>query len=170
LWNLNHLINISDKDINKCVKKFVNMIVKQTKVKIIDNSGALYGQCIHVYGKKWATIGDEILVAVKKVKSKKVDSKNAMKLSSSASRRIENKVKKGSVMRAIVVWVKKAYKMDNGNLISFDENAVVLLKSRGGDPVGTRVLGVIPRYLGYLKDIQSKASYKKIISLTKMSI
>ncbi len=112
------------------------MIIKQSKVKVIDNSGVALGQCIHVYGKKVASIGDEILIAVKRIR----------RVKSSFTKGVgkTTRIQKGGTYPALVVWAKKPVKAADGSFMSFDENAVVLLKKRGGDPLGSRILGSVP--------------------------
>jgi large subunit ribosomal protein L14 len=125
------------------------MIIKQSKVKIIDNSGALVGQCIHVYGKGRGSIGDEILVAVKKVRR--------MRSTFTKGTAKSARILKGATFPALIVWTKKAYRIDDGASLAFSENAVVLLKKRGGDPLGSRILGTIPHV----------CNNKKVVALSK---
>jgi len=121
------------------------MIIKQSKVKIIDNSGVALGQCIHVYGKKVASIGDEILISVKRIR----------RVKSSFTKGVgkATRIQKGGTYPALVVWTKKPVKASDGSFMSFDENAVVLLKKRGGDPLGSRILGSVPASCNNLKVI-----------------
>lgn len=104
------------------------MIQLKTFLKVIDNSGALIAECINVMGKKRvASIGDEIVVSVKK--SRPMDEKL-------------QKLKKGDVSRALVVRVRKEVMRNDGSFIKFDDNAVVMLDKKG-QPVGNRILGPI---------------------------
>ena len=112
------------------------MIQTQTKLKVIDNSGAKLGQCIKVLGgyrKKNAKVGDTIVLSVKKVKT-------AIGVNAKA------KVKKGSVNKAVILRTKKPTLRKDGSSIRFMENAALVLNQQG-QPVGTRVLGVIPKEL-----------------------
>jgi len=117
------------------------MIQKETDLMVADNSGAKRVRCIHVLGgtgRRYATIGDMIVVSVK-------------------SAIPGGAVKKKDVSRAVVVRTKKEYRRKDGSYIRFDENAVVLLNTQG-EPRGTRIFGPVAREL---RDKQ----YMKIVSL-----
>lgn len=112
------------------------MIQQESRLAVADNSGAKEVLCIRVLGgtkKRYATVGDQIVVAVKNV------------IPSSG-------IKKGTVSKAVVVRTKKHIKRRDGSYISFDENAVVLLNA--ADEIrGTRIFGPVARELrdGYMK-------------------
>ena len=115
------------------------MIQMQTTLEVADNSGAQLVQCIKVKGgskRRFASIGDVIKVSVKKAMPR-------------------GKVKKGEVVDAVIVRVRKDYNRLDGSAIRFDTNAVVLVnKSR--EPIGTRIFGPVTRELrglGFLKII-----------------
>jgi large subunit ribosomal protein L14 len=113
------------------------MINVNTKVKIVDNSGAKIGQCIKIYGGSKvnvASIGDTILVAIKEVRS-------------------PDKVKKGDISKAIVVRINTNVTRSNGLTIRLYENAVILINNKG-EPLGTRIFGLIPAELRYKKQIK----------------
>jgi len=117
------------------------MIQRETKVIVADNSGAKWGKCIGILGgskKKYAYIGDIIVIAVKEAIPR-------------------TKIAKGDVKRAVVVRTKKEFRRKDGSYIRFDENAVVIINEKG-DPEGTRVFGPIPR------EIREKG-FTKIASL-----
>ncbi len=117
------------------------MIQAQSFLDVADNSGARKLQCIKVLGgtnRRWASIGDVVVVAVKESIP-------------GAS------VSKGDVVRAVVVRTRKAHRRKDGSYIKFDRNAAVLLNSQN-EPVGTRVFGPIARELRDRK-------FMKIISL-----
>lgn len=117
------------------------MIQMQTKLEVADNSGAKKVQCIKVVGsthRRYATVGDLIMVSVKEAIP-------------------EGKVKKGDVLKAVVVRTSKAVKRPDGSYIRFDDNAAVLLNNQL-EPVGTRIFGPIARELRAKK-------FMKIISL-----
>ena len=117
------------------------MIQTQTKLKIIDNSGAKLAQCIKVLGgyrKKNAKVGHRIVISVKKVRT-------------NTGLNTKAKVKKGSVNKAIILRTKKATLRKDGSSIRFMENAALVLNQQG-QPLGTRVLGVIPKELKRYKD------------------
>ncbi len=117
------------------------MIQAETILNVADNSGAKKVLCIKVLGgskKRYATIGDIIVVAVKEAIP-------------------HAKVKKGEVMRAVVVRTAKEMKRMDDTWVSFDENAAVILSSTG-EPVGTRIFGPVARELRNL-------GFMKIISL-----
>ncbi len=115
------------------------MIQKQTRLTVADNSGAKEVQCIKVYGgtgRRYAGVGDVIVVAVKDAEPK-------------------GKVKKGEVKRAVIVRQAKELKREDGSYIRFDDNAVVILDDYY-EPVGTRVFGPVARELrlkGFMKII-----------------
>ena len=106
------------------------MIQMRTVLDVADNSGARKVQCIKVLGgskRKYASIGDIIVVSVKEA--------------------IPNaKVKKGEVMKAVVVRTAKEIGRSDGTYIRFDSNAAVLI-NEVGEPVGTRVFGPVAREL-----------------------
>lgn len=115
------------------------MIRMQTRLKVADNAGAKEVMCIKVLGgskRKFASAGDVIVVSIKDAIPK-------------------GKVKKGSVCRAVIVRTKTGIQRKDGSKISFDDNAVVLLKQN--DPIGTRIFGPVPREL--------RRQYMKIVSL-----
>jgi large subunit ribosomal protein L14 len=113
------------------------MIQRETKVEVADNSGAKWGKCIGILGgsgKKYAYIGDIIVIAVK-------------------SAIPNSKISKGDVKRAVVVRTTKETRRKDGSYIRFDDNAVVIINDKG-EPEGTRVFGPIPREIrekGFVK-------------------
>jgi len=117
------------------------MIQTETVLNVADNSGAKKVLCIRVLGgtrRRYARVGDIIVVTVKEAIP-------------------HAKVKKGDVMRAVVVrTVKEIRRMDDTS-VRFDENSAVLL-SASGEPVGTRIFGPVAREL-------RQKGYMKIISL-----
>ncbi|MBI4588644.1 MAG: 50S ribosomal protein L14 [Candidatus Rokubacteria bacterium] len=117
------------------------MIQPRTMLEVADNSGAKKVQCIRVMGgshKKYASLGDTIIVAVKEAAP-------------------DGTVKKGEVARAVVVRTVKEVRRSDGSYIRFDRNAAVLLNPQN-NPVGTRIFGPVAREL---RDKQ----FTKIISL-----
>jgi len=117
------------------------MVQEQTRLSVADNSGAKKVMCIRVIGgsgKKFASVGDIIVVSVKSA--------------------IPNApVKKGEVSRAVVVRTKKEIRRKDGSYIRFDENAAVLLDGQG-EPRGTRIFGPVAREL-------REKEFMKIVSL-----
>lgn len=116
------------------------MIQQESRLRVADNSGAKEVLCIRVLGgtsKKYATIGDTIVVAVK-------------------SALPSGEIKKGSVSKAIVVRTKKEISRPDGSYIRFDDNACVLLNN-AGEIRGSRIFGPVAREL--------RATNMKIISL-----
>ena len=117
------------------------MIQSETRLTVADNSGAKVLYCIKVLGgskRRYASIGDIIVVAVKEA--------------------IPNsKVKKGEVLKAVVVRTKKEIKRNDGSYIRFDDNSAVLI-GQGMEPVGTRIFGPVAR------ELRAKR-FMKIISL-----
>ena len=117
------------------------MIQMQTNLDVADNSGARRVQCIKVIGgskRKYASIGDIIVVSVKEAIPR-------------------GRVKKGQVMKAVVVRTAKGVRRPDGSLIRFDRNAAVLI-NQAGEPVGTRIFGPVTRELRGKK-------HMKIVSL-----
>ncbi|MCX7114467.1 MAG: 50S ribosomal protein L14 [Gammaproteobacteria bacterium] len=116
------------------------MIQMQTVLDVADNSGARKVMCIKVLGgshRRYARIGDVIKVSVKDALPK-------------------SKVKKGSVMKAVVIRTAHGVRRDDGSLIRFDGNAAVLLSNQN-EPIGTRIFGPVTREL--------RERFMKIISL-----
>ena len=117
------------------------MIQTETMLNVADNSGAKKVLCIRVLGgtrKRYATIGDVIVVTVKEAIPRA-------------------KVKKGDVLNAVVVRTKKEIRRPEDTWVRFDENAAVLLAG-SGEPIGTRIFGPVARELRSL-------GFMKIISL-----
>jgi len=122
------------------------MIQQETILKVADNSGAKTVKCIKVFGgfkKRYARLGDIIAISVRQLRNK---SKNT------------SKVLKGGVYRALVIRTKKQFKKKDGSLFLLEENAVVLINKQG-NPIGTRILGPVPKVL-------KKKKFMKFISLS----
>ena len=117
------------------------MIQEETNLAVADNSGAKKIRCIRVlggHGKKYASIGDVIVASVKSA--------------------IPNgAVKKGDVVKAVIVRTAKEIRRKDGSYIRFDDNAAVILNQKG-DPRGTRIFGPVAREL-------REKQYMKIVSL-----
>ena len=117
------------------------MIQQESRLTVADNSGAKEVLCIRVLGgtaKRYASIGDKIVVTVK----------NALP---------SGTIKKGTVIKAVVVRTTKEIRRNDGSYIRFDDNACVLLNP-AGEMIGTRIFGPVGREL---RDKQ----YMKIVSL-----
>ena len=117
------------------------MIQMQTNLDVADNSGARRVQCIKVLGgskRKYASVGDIIVVSVKEAIPRR-------------------SVKKGDVMKAVVVRTAKDIQRADGSTIRFDRNAAVLINPQG-EPIGTRIFGPVTR------ELRSK-NHMKIVSL-----
>jgi len=117
------------------------MIQAETNLEVADNSGARRVQCIKVLGgskRKYASVGDVIVVSIKEAIPR-------------------GRVKKGEVMKAVVVRTAKDIHRADGTTIRFDKNAAVLINPQG-EPVGTRIFGPVTRELRAKK-------YMKIVSL-----
>ncbi|HHW7520327.1 50S ribosomal protein L14 [Mannheimia haemolytica] len=118
------------------------MIQEQTMLDVADNSGARSVMCIKVLGgshRRYAVIGDIIKVTVKEAIPR-------------------GKVKKGDVLKAVVVRTKKGVRRPDGAVIRFDGNACVILNNNTEQPIGTRIFGPVTRELRSEK-------FMKIISL-----
>jgi len=118
------------------------MIQNYTRLKVADNSGAREIMCFRVLGgssRRYASVGDVIVATVKDAQP------NAP-------------IKKGDVVRAVVVRVAKTYGRKDGTYIRFDDNAAVILSHDGQNPRGTRVFGPVAREL-------REKGFMKIVSL-----
>ncbi len=113
------------------------MIQMQTNLGVADNSGARRVQCIKVLGgakRRYARVGDIIVVSVKEAIPR-------------------GRVKKGEVLKAVVVRTRKEIRRDDGSAIRFDHNAAVLINAQK-EPIGTRIFGPVTRELrgkGHMK-------------------
>ena len=117
------------------------MIQMQTNLDVADNSGARRVMCIKVLGgshRKYASVGDIIVVSVKDAIPR-------------------GRVKKGQVMKAVVVRTSVPVRRADGSVIRFDKNAAVLINNQS-EPIGTRIFGPVPREL-------RQKNHMKIISL-----
>ena len=117
------------------------MIQQQTLMKVADNTGAKELMCIRVLGgtgRRYANIGDIVVAAVKKAAPGGV-------------------VKKGDVVKAVIVRVHKTYRRKDGSYIRFDDNAAVIINN-DKQPKGTRIFGPVAREL-------REHDFMKIVSL-----
>ena len=117
------------------------MIQMTTRLDVADNSGARSVMCIKVLGgsrRQYATVGDVIVVAVKEATP-------------------NSKVKKGEIVKAVIVRTKKEINRGDGTYIRFDVNSAVLVNAQN-EPIGTRIFGPVAR------ELRAKA-FTKIISL-----
>lgn len=117
------------------------MIQTESRLSVADNSGAKEVLCVHVLGgssKRYATVGDKIVVTVK-------------------SAIPSSQVKKGTVSRAVVVRTKKEIRRKDGSYIRFEDNAAVPLNAQD-EPRGTRIFGPVAREL-------REKQFMKIVSL-----
>ena len=117
------------------------MIQNETRLKVADNTGAREILCIRVDGgsrRRYAFVGDVITATVKQATP-------------------QGSVKKGDVVKAVVVRTKKAHGRDDGTFIAFDENAAVIIDN-ANNPRGTRIFGPVAREL-------RERNFMKIVSL-----
>ncbi len=117
------------------------MIQPQSTLKVADNSGAKELMCIRILGGsrvRYARVGDIIVAAVKEAMPR-------------------GAIKKGSVVRAVIVRTKKALNRKDGSSIRFDENAAVIINAQM-EPVGTRIFGPVTREL-------RRKNFMRIVSL-----
>jgi large subunit ribosomal protein L14 len=117
------------------------MIQVESRLKVADNTGAREILCIRIRGgskRRYATVGDVIVATVKQATP-------------------GGSVKKGDVVRAVVVRTKKEFGRKDGTYIAFDENAAVLIDNQG-NPRGTRIFGPVAREL-------REKNFMKIVSL-----
>jgi large subunit ribosomal protein L14 len=113
-------------------------------LKVADNTGAKIVQCFKVLGgtrKRYAQIGDVIVVAVKEAEPRRI-------------------VKKHEVIRAVIIRQRKEFRRPDGSYIRFDDNAVVILDGKTKEPKGGRIIGPVPR------EIREKG-FEKIASLAE---
>lgn len=118
------------------------MIQKESRLKVADNSGARELLVIQVMGgsvRRYGSVGDLVTATVKKAAP-------------------NSAVKKGTIVRAVVVRTNKEYKRDDGSYIRFDDNAAVIVDPESKNPVGTRIFGPVAREL-------RQAGYSRILSL-----
>lgn len=116
------------------------MIQPETKLKVADNTGAKLLECFKVLGgtrRRYAQLGDIVVASVKEAEPRGM-------------------VKKGEVVKAVIVRQRNNYRRSDGSYIRFDDNAAVIID--GKDPKGTRVFGPVPREL-------RDRGFTKIISL-----
>ena len=117
------------------------MIQSETKLRVADNSGAKLLSCIKVLGgskRRYASVGDIVVVSVKEAMP-------------------NSKVKKGDVVRAVIVRTAKEIGRADGSFIKFDDNSAVLINQQK-EPIGTRIFGPVAR------ELRAK-QFMKIISL-----
>lgn len=117
------------------------MIQQNTNLKVADNSGARRIRCFKVLGgsgRRYARVGDIVVASVKEAIP-------------------ESNVKKGTVVKAVVVRTVKEFRRPDGSTIRFDNNAAVII-NEAGDPIGTRIFGPVAREL-------RERRFMKIVSL-----
>jgi large subunit ribosomal protein L14 len=118
------------------------MIQQESRLKVADNTGAKEILCIRVLGgsmRRYAAVGDIVIASVKQAAPR-------------------GSVKKGDVVRAVIVRTAKEYGRSDGSLIKFDENAAVILDATSNNPKGTRIFGPVAREL-------REKGFMKIVSL-----
>jgi large subunit ribosomal protein L14 len=118
------------------------MIQQESRLKVADNTGAKEILCIRVLGgssRRYASVGDVIVATVKQATP-------------------QGSVKKGDIVRAVIVRTAKEYGRSDGSLIRFDENAAVILETTSTNPRGTRIFGPVAREL-------REKGFMKIVSL-----
>ena len=118
------------------------MLQQESYLKVADNTGAKEIKCIRVLGgsrRKYGNIGDVIVASVRKAAP-------------------NGTVKKGEVVKAVIVRTKKGVRRNDGTYVRFDENAAVLINSGDKNPRGTRIFGPVAR------ELRDK-EYMKILSL-----
>ncbi|HEY1014143.1 MAG TPA: 50S ribosomal protein L14 [Herpetosiphonaceae bacterium] len=117
------------------------MIQQESRMRVADNTGAKELLCIRVLGgtkRRYASVGDTIIATVKQANP-------------------GGSAKKGEVVRAVIVRVRKGYTRPDGSMIQFDDNAAVIINQQG-NPRGTRIFGPVAREL-------REKQFMKIISL-----
>jgi large subunit ribosomal protein L14 len=122
------------------------MIQMQTFLDVADNTGAKLVQCIKVLGgthRRYAGLGDLVVASVKKSLP-------------------GSEIKPGSIIKGVVVRVKKSTRRDDGSYVRFDRNALVIVDAEG-NPRGTRIFGAVARELRERNNV----NYMKIVSLAQ---
>lgn len=122
------------------------MIQQQTILKVSDNSGAKTVKCINLlkgFKKKFATVGDVIIVSVQQLRNKS---------------KMTSKVQKGEIYRALIIRTKSKIKMNDHIMTSFNDNAVSLLNKQN-NPIATRIMGPLSKKLKHNK-------HQKLISIS----
>jgi large subunit ribosomal protein L14 len=125
------------------------MIQMQTFLNVADNSGVKKVQCVKILGgtkRKYATVGDIIVVAVK-------DSHPSYGLKDANGKKVHNK----AVLKAVIVRTTKPVRRKDGSYIRFDDNAVAIVDAKG-EPRGSRIFGPVAREL-------REKNFMKIVSL-----
>lgn len=118
------------------------MVQQETRLKVADNSGARELLVIRVHGghhRRYASVGDIVTATVKQAQP-------------------HGQVKKGDVVKAVVVRVAKEYRRRDGSIIRFDDNAAVIITPQNNNPRGTRIFGPVAREL-------RERNFMKIVSL-----
>lgn len=122
------------------------MIQSGTKLRVVDNSGSKLAVCFKIikgYKKRYASIGNVIMVSIKKLRNK---------------RRLVSKTKKGEVHKGLIIRTKKNINIFNGDAMNFNENSIILLNQKN-KLIGTKIFGTVPKTLRFTK-------FLKIISLS----
>ncbi|EFX00126.1 50S ribosomal protein l14 [Grosmannia clavigera kw1407] len=128
------------------------MLQLKSMLNCIDNSGAALVECVQIVGqKRHAAIGDRIVVVVQKQRNAAAEL---------AGMSAGNKVKRGDIRQAVVVRTRYPVQRKDGSVIRFDDNACVLI-NKAGDPVGSRVNGVVGTEL-------RRKKWSKILSMATM--
>lgn len=118
------------------------MIQAETRLKVADNTGAKVVECFKVLGgtrRRYAYLGDIVVASVKVAEPRGM-------------------VKKGDIVKAVIVRQAKEYRRKDNSYIRFDENAAVIIDANGKDPKGTRIFGPVAREL-------RERGFAKIVSL-----
>lgn len=100
------------------------MIFSESLVSVLDNSGVRVGRCLRVYRKPFGTVGDSILVSVKKYVPNK-------------------KIKKGMMFKAVIIKVRKNVYRKTGQYLRASNNAIVLIKKEENVPIGKRIKSLV---------------------------
>nr|YP_010952456.1 ribosomal protein L14 [Ancyromonas sigmoides]WMQ52560.1 ribosomal protein L14 [Ancyromonas sigmoides] len=109
------------------------MLQMNSQVAIVDNSGGLVGNCISILGgKRFGTIGDRIVISLRKVAKGKHSN--------------QRKITVGKVYRALIVQTVKGRQRNDGSTLQFSQNGVILLNAQD-HPIGTRIKSPVPREL-----------------------
>ena len=114
------------------------MIQSGTKLRVIDNSGSKLAVCFKIikgFKKRYAYVGNLIMVSIKKLRNK---------------RRLVSKTKKGEVHKGLIIRTKKSVNIFNGDSINFNENSIILLNQKN-KLIGTKIFGTVPKILRFSK-------------------
>ncbi len=130
-------------------KYLIYVILKETFLKVVDNSGGRLAKCIHVYGNRGGNIGDKILISMQKIKNR-----NPL---------LKLKIENHNLYKGLIVQTKKGILRNDGSKLIFNKNSIVLLTMSNEKLIGTRILCPLVKELKNKKFIKILTISSKII-------